>query len=161
MSSGDLGCVIVAVDSSEESMNALNWAIRNVKLRPNDGHLLILHVQSPPSIATGLNPGAIPFGGPSDLEVPAFNAAIEKHQKRISDAIISHAVQICSKENVNYKTQVVIGDPKEKICQVVEDLHADLLVIGCRAFGPIKRMFLGSVFSIKTLLWRQVHFGNI
>uniref|UniRef100_A0A164X2R8 UspA domain-containing protein n=1 Tax=Daucus carota subsp. sativus TaxID=79200 RepID=A0A164X2R8_DAUCS len=139
MSSGDLGCVIVAVDSSEESMNALNWAIRNVKLRPTDGHLLILHVQSPPSIATGLNPGAIPFGGPSDLEVPAFNAAIEKHQKRISDAIISHAVEICSENNVSYKTQVVIGDPKEKICQVVEDLHADLLVIGCRAFGPIKR----------------------
>lgn len=43
---------------------------------------------------------------------------------------------------MNYKTQVIIGDPKEKICQVVEDLHADLLVIGCRAFGPIKRYYV-------------------
>lgn len=36
---------------------------------------------------------------------------------------------------------MVIGDPKEKICEVVENLHADLLVMGCRAFGPIKRYF--------------------
>lgn len=60
----NLGCVLVAVDGSEESMNALNWAIDNVKLRP-EGSIVIIHVQSPPSIAVGLNPGAIPFGGPS------------------------------------------------------------------------------------------------
>ena len=60
----NLGTVMVAVDGSEESMKALNWALDNVKLRP-DGSLFIIHVQSPPSIAVGLNPGAIPFGGPS------------------------------------------------------------------------------------------------
>lgn len=37
------------------------------------------------------------------------------------------------------ETKVVIGDPKEKICEVAENLHADLLVMGSRAFGPIKR----------------------
>ncbi|KAK2965680.1 hypothetical protein RJ640_023496 [Escallonia rubra] len=141
---GNLGCVIVAVDGSEESMNALKWSTDNVKLRP-EGSFVVLHVQSPPSIAAGLNPGAIPFGGPSDLEVPAFTAAIEAHQRRITKAVMARALQICSDKNVNVKTQVVIGDPKEKICEVVEDLHADLLVMGCRSFGPIRRMFLGSV----------------
>ncbi|RHN58364.1 putative universal stress protein A [Medicago truncatula] len=43
------------------------------------------------------------------------------------------------------RTHVVVGDPKEKICETVQDLHADVLVMGSRAFGPIKRMFLGSV----------------
>lgn len=37
------------------------------------------------------------------------------------------------------KTQVVVGNPKEKIGEAVENLHADLLVMGSRAFGPIKR----------------------
>lgn len=37
------------------------------------------------------------------------------------------------------KTHIVIGDPKEKICEAVEELHVDLLVMGCRSFGPIKR----------------------
>lgn len=32
-----------------------------------------------------------------------------------------------------------MGDPKEKVCEVVEELHADLLVMGSRTFGPIKR----------------------
>ncbi|KAM0018291.1 putative universal stress protein A family [Helianthus debilis subsp. tardiflorus] len=139
-----LKCVVVAVDGSEESMKGLQWALDNVKLHP-EGSLVIIHVQSPPSIAAGLNPGSIPFGGPSDLEVPAFTAAIEAHQRRITDAIITHALKICADNNAEVKTQVLIGDPKEKICEAVEELHADLLVMGCRSFGPIKRMFLGSV----------------
>uniref|UniRef100_A0A5B6YXR7 UspA domain-containing protein n=1 Tax=Davidia involucrata TaxID=16924 RepID=A0A5B6YXR7_DAVIN len=149
---GTLGCVIVAVDGSEESMNALKWALDNLKLRspaPDSagGSFVILHVQSPPSIAAGLNPGDIPFGGPSDLEVPAFTAAIEAHQGRITKAILAHALQICTDKNVRVevKTQVVVGDARDKICEIVEDLHADLLVMGSRTFGPIRRMFLGSV----------------
>ncbi|TMW95919.1 hypothetical protein EJD97_008173 [Solanum chilense] len=154
---GKLNCVIVSVDGSEESMNALNWTLDNIKLKPHDpdsqesqGFIVILHVQSPPSIIAGLNPGAIPFGGPSDVEVPAFTAAIEAHQKRITQAILDHALEICAKKNANVKTQVVIGDPKEKICDAVDEMNADLLVMGSRAFGPIKRMFLGSVSNYCT-----------
>ncbi|CBI19251.3 hypothetical protein VitviT2T_027307 [Vitis vinifera] len=153
--SGNLQRVIVAVDGSEESMKALRWALDNIKLRSPPSHaeagsFVILHVQSPPSIATGLNPGAIPFGGPTDLEVPAFTAAIEAHQRRITEAILDHALKICSDKNVNVKTDVVIGDPKEKICEAAVNLHADLLVMGSRAFGPIRRMFLGSVSNYCT-----------
>lgn len=46
-------------------------------------------------------------------------------------------VNFCFQAKV--KNLVVVGDPKEKICEVVDDLHADLLVMGNRAFGPIKR----------------------
>ncbi|KAF4361527.1 universal stress protein PHOS34 isoform X2 [Cannabis sativa] len=159
MASGNLRCVIVAVDGSEESMGALKWALDNLKLRAPDsesdsssagGFFVILHVQSPPTIAAGLNPGAIPFGGPSDLEVPAITAAIEAHQRRITEAVFDHALKICAEKNGNVKTEVVIGDPKEKICEAVEKLNADLLVMGSRAFGPIKRMFLGSVSNYCT-----------
>lgn len=72
---GNLRRVVVAVDGSEESMNALRWAINNLRFdSPGEegkkeqevpGVLHILHVQSPPSIAVGLSPGGIPFGGPS------------------------------------------------------------------------------------------------
>ncbi|KAI3972571.1 hypothetical protein MKX01_019229 [Papaver californicum] len=149
MATGNLGCVLVTVDGSEESMNALKWAITNLKLRPSsaesqvqeEGFFLILHVQSPPNIITGLNPGSIPFGGPGYFEVPAFAQAVEAHQIRISDAIISH---------VKHKTQVIVGDPKQVICDVAENQHVDLLVMGCRPFSPIKRMFLGSVSNYCT-----------
>lgn len=80
MATGNLGCVVVAVDGSEESMNGLRWAIDNLRLRPagegadgaaeEAGALVVLHVQSPPSIAAGLNPGSVPFGGPGLLPKP-------------------------------------------------------------------------------------------
>ncbi|KAG1366592.1 universal stress protein PHOS34 [Cocos nucifera] len=149
MATGNLRCVVVAVDGSEESMNALRWALQNLCLRPaggdageaedEPGSFVVLHVQSPPSIAAGLNPGSIPFGGPSHVEVPAFAAAIEAHQRRITEAIMDHALKICAEKNANVKTQVVVGDPKEMICEVTSNLQADLLVMGCRAYGPIKR----------------------
>ncbi|KAG4402506.1 hypothetical protein GLYMA_02G213100v4 [Glycine max] len=142
-SGGNLSCVLVAVDGSEESMNALRWALNNLKLRSptldstGAPSFIIFHVQSPPSIATGLHPGAIPFGGPSDIEVPAFTAAIEAHQKRITNAVLDHVLGICSEFNLTSKgrTHVLVGDPKEKICEAVQDLHADVLVMGMHDFG--------------------------
>lgn len=142
-SGGNLSCVLVAVDGSEESMNALRWALNNLKLRSptldstGAPSFIIFHVQSPPSIATGLHPGAIPFGGPSsvhyitfslfshpnlhwvevkhwsvlhffdfssgDIEVPAFTAAIEAHQKRITNAVLDHVLGICSEFNLTVR----------------------------------------------------------
>jgi nucleotide-binding universal stress UspA family protein len=71
MATGNLASVVVAVDGSEESMNALRWALDNLRLR-TDGELVVLHVQPVPSIAAGLNPGPIPFGGPSKHIPAAF-----------------------------------------------------------------------------------------
>lgn len=74
---GNLGSVVVAVDGSEESMKALRWALDSVRLRP-DGALVVLHVQPRPGIAAGLNPGPIPFGGPSKqaIEQPSSRNSI-------------------------------------------------------------------------------------
>ncbi|KAJ8492064.1 hypothetical protein OPV22_013785 [Ensete ventricosum] len=47
--------------------------------------------------------------------------------------------------NVKVDAKVCIGDPRDVICQVVEKLGADLLVIGSHGYGFIKRSFLGSV----------------
>nr|GEU90055.1 hypothetical protein [Tanacetum cinerariifolium] len=133
-----------------------------------------------------------------DVEVPAFTQAIEAHQRKITDAIITHSLDICANKNTDeaelcsktkvtcrsvqirmlgfttlivrsivdcrgddvlsielveteVKTKIVIRDPKGKIYEAVEELNANLLVMGCRSFGPIKRMFLGSVTTAPTM----------
>lgn len=65
--SGSLSCVVVAVDGSEVSMEALRWALDNLKLSSSssDSSFVLLHVQPSPSVAAGVSPGTIPFGGPS------------------------------------------------------------------------------------------------
>jgi nucleotide-binding universal stress UspA family protein len=40
---------------------------------------------------------------------------------------------------VKVKTEVIVGDPKEKICEATANHNADLLVMGCRAIGPLQR----------------------
>ncbi|KMS94750.1 hypothetical protein BVRB_015640 [Beta vulgaris subsp. vulgaris] len=46
---------------------------------------------------------------------------------------------------VRVETLIFEGDPKEEICKAVEQVHMDMLVIGSRGLGGIKRAFLGSV----------------
>eukprot|EP01018_Ginkgo_biloba_P029616 Gb_01438 [translate_table: standard] len=38
-----------------------------------------------------------------------------------------------------------IGDPKESICQAIDKMQVDLLVLGSHGYGMVKRALLGSV----------------
>lgn len=40
---------------------------------------------------------------------------------------------------IKAETLILQGDPKDKICQAAEELHVDLVVLGSRGLGPIKR----------------------
>ncbi|KAJ6749885.1 hypothetical protein OIU85_000510 [Salix viminalis] len=46
---------------------------------------------------------------------------------------------------IKAESLILEGDPKDKICQATEQMQVDLLVLGSRGLGKIKRAFLGSV----------------
>ncbi|KAL5217509.1 hypothetical protein ABZP36_018193 [Zizania latifolia] len=137
--------VVVAVDASEESLHALAWALDNVIVRRGGGvSLVVVHAQ----------PGAYHFVYPVAAHGIAIAyapaAAIEsmrKAQEENSRKVVSRALDICKQReaSANATGAVVEGDAKEAICQAVEDMNADLLVLGSRGLGKIKRAFLGSV----------------
>lgn len=56
---------------------------------------------------------------------------------------------------VEVKIQVVVGDPKYKICETAEKLHADLLVMGSRAYGRIKRYQFRLLYLYLAMLLNQ------
>lgn len=43
---------------------------------------------------------------------------------------------------VKTETLILDGDPKDMICQASEQMNADLLVLGSRGLGKIKRLQL-------------------
>lgn len=45
---------------------------------------------------------------------------------------------------VKVETKVVSGDAREVICQMVDKLDADVLVMGSHGYGPIKRLVISS-----------------
>lgn len=151
--------ILVAVDESEYSKYALEWILTNLSLNANFTALFtqsesggadhgvisfyVMHVQPLPNISTaGIgNPSAIAFGGTP----PELVESIVNHQKQISEALLGRAKEICAQKNVNAKIVMEIGDPKEAICDAVEKMKVDLLIIGSHGYGMVKRALLGSV----------------
>ncbi|KAG8062608.1 hypothetical protein GUJ93_ZPchr0003g17350 [Zizania palustris] len=136
--------VVVAVDASEESLHALAWALDNVIGRRAGGGVSLVVVHAQPGADHFVYPVAA--HGIAIAYAPA--AAIEsmrKAQEEISRKVVSRALDICKQREANATGAVVEGDAKEAICQAVEDMNADLLVLGSRGLGKIKRAFLGSV----------------
>ncbi|XP_030484305.1 universal stress protein A-like protein isoform X1 [Cannabis sativa] len=149
--------VMVAMDDSECSFNALKWALDHLFVTPPEmgttvlaeepnpvepDMLVLVHVQQP------FQHYGFP-AGPGGSAVYATTSVVEsvrKAQEENSAILMSRALQMCrTKPNVKAETLILEGEPKDKICNATEQMHMDLLVVGSRGLGTIKRAFLGSV----------------
>uniref|UniRef100_A0A453LTK5 UspA domain-containing protein n=1 Tax=Aegilops tauschii subsp. strangulata TaxID=200361 RepID=A0A453LTK5_AEGTS len=136
--------VVAAVDASEESLHALSWALDNV-VRPHPGaSVVVVHVQhhadhfAYPVAGHGIASG-LQYVPPTAVD------SVRKTHEENSRRVVSAALDVCRQKQASATAAVVEGDAKEAICRAVEDMHADLLVLGSRGLGMIKRALLGSV----------------
>ncbi|XVE61337.1 hypothetical protein DITRI_Ditri06bG0031300 [Diplodiscus trichospermus] len=145
--------VMVGIDDSDDSLYALQWTLNHL-FHPitapappetdEEARFLItlvhVHQDLPPySIPVGPAASAA-FYIPSSVE-----ASVKKHEEQISKALLSRALAMCKDKRIKAETLILEGDPKEKICQTTEQTHVDLLILGNRNLGKIKRAFLWSV----------------
>ncbi|URD76834.1 Universal stress protein [Musa troglodytarum] len=161
--------IVVAVDESEESLSALRWCLRNlVRPAPGDGSgakdtfVLLYARPSPPvySAVNGTENGREHhvFGTQEDF-VPDLQVretgrsfsedvttAVDMYGRDLADSVTEKARNICKDYgNVKVDVKISVGDAREVICQMVDKLGADLLVMGSHGYGFIKRALLGSV----------------
>uniref|UniRef100_A0A8I6YLG7 UspA domain-containing protein n=2 Tax=Hordeum vulgare subsp. vulgare TaxID=112509 RepID=A0A8I6YLG7_HORVV len=132
--------VVVAVDASEESLHGLSWALDNVVRHHPGASVVVVHAQH------RADHFAYPVAGHGLQYVPptAVDSVRRTHEDN-SRRVVSVALDVCRQKQASATAVVVEGDAKEAICRAVEDMHADLLVLGSRGLGKIKRAFLGSV----------------
>ncbi|KAI3821792.1 hypothetical protein L1987_09364 [Smallanthus sonchifolius] len=141
---GDSRRVGVAVDFSVCSRAALKWAIDNA-VRKGD-HLILVNIR--------------PEGNYEETEVQLWEATgspliplAELHDanimKKYGTKPDPETLEIVSSAATQKEIVVVMkifwGDAREKLCEAIDNIPLDYLVIGNRGLGKLKRAILGSV----------------
>ncbi|KAA0048059.1 universal stress protein A-like protein isoform X2 [Cucumis melo var. makuwa] len=132
--------IVVAVDEGEESLYALSWCLKNVIFENSKDTLILLYARPPRPIYTAMDgtDGEFQTLHPTE-ELPGYlfsadiMATLDRYSYDVAEAV------------VKVETRVESGDARDVICQMVEKLGADILVMGSHGYGPIKRAFIGSV----------------
>lgn len=134
----------MAVDFSPCSRKALKWAMDNL-LRKGD-HLILITVGHEGEYESGEVQLWEDTGSPLIPFCDFSNPHTMKKYGVMPDAETLELVNIATKENgVLPILKIYWGDPREKICEAVDNIPLSCLVIGNRGLGKIKRVFLGSV----------------
>ncbi|KAJ3386026.1 Cysteine dioxygenase [Entophlyctis sp. JEL0112] len=128
--------IAIAVDSSKYSEYAFDWAINNV-VRPESDQIVIMNVRPIASLPTVY--GALYVDFAKD-----FEKMDEANKKESHDLLRAYAGKLPANK-YNIRGVALRGDPRDEIAYKVEDIKADMLIIGSRGLGAFKRAFLGSV----------------
>ncbi|KAI3414394.1 uncharacterized protein J3R85_016396 [Psidium guajava] len=136
--------IVVAVDESEESMHALSWCLTHLISadRPGNGNptLVLLYVKPPPPVFSFFDAAGYMFS--SDV-----SAAMEKYGRDLVNSVMGRAEAIYRSFSTSMTVERFVGkgEAKAVICNAVEKLRADTLVMGSHGYGCMKRALLGSV----------------
>ncbi|ORY52027.1 adenine nucleotide alpha hydrolases-like protein [Rhizoclosmatium globosum] len=128
--------VAIAVDASKFSEYAFDWAIQNL-VRPETDQIVLMNVR--PTVSLPAVYGTLYVDFSKEFE------AIEQANKKESHDLLRAYANKLPAHKYNIRGVALRGDARDEISYKVEDIHADMLVIGSRGLSGFKRAFLGSV----------------
>ncbi|KAB2624270.1 universal stress protein A-like protein [Pyrus ussuriensis x Pyrus communis] len=130
--------VMVAIDESECSHYALMWVLDNLKDSITKSPLIIFTAQTPSA-------GNVIFSASLGSARQEFVNSSQENHRKFALGLLEKAKEICANHGVNAETVTEVGDPKAAICDAVQKHNINLLILGERGLGKIKRAILGSV----------------
>jgi nucleotide-binding universal stress UspA family protein len=134
---GDFSKVLVAIDGSEFSIHAAEYAISIAK--KSNGLLISLHV-----LPTGIRYEYFQY---NLEEIPlSIKESLILYQDEI-EYMSSKIKEMCKQEEVKFKSDIVNNSSSVAgaIVSYAEGENVDLIVVGTRGKSGIKNMLLGSV----------------
>ncbi|ONK61296.1 uncharacterized protein A4U43_C08F28230 [Asparagus officinalis] len=133
----------IGMDYSPTSKSAVRWVVDN--LVGEGDRIILIHVLSTKSDS----PQKKLWGDKGSPLIPLeeFKEMNLSKQYGISaDPEVVQLLDTASKtKKLRVECKVYWGDPREKLCDAVEDLKLGSLVVGSRGLGTFKRVLLGSV----------------
>jgi nucleotide-binding universal stress UspA family protein len=129
-----MNAIVVGIDDSDESRNALRWAVEEARLRKVP--VTALHAWQVPVLPPP--PDVAPVAPPIDPSIiPELEAAAARLAERVVKQVLGDDA------DVDVRPVVAEGPPASVLLDAVgED---DLLAVGSRGLGGLKGVLLGSV----------------
>ncbi|XP_038892856.1 uncharacterized protein LOC120081769 isoform X2 [Benincasa hispida] len=140
--------VMVAIDETDSSYYALIWVLENLKESIADSPLFLFTALPPPSSYTpGLARSYFHVASSTELVY-----TLQENDKKVRCGLLEKAKDICAERGVAAISITEVGDPGTTICDTVEKLNINLLVLGDRGLGRIKRALATIAFKMPSAL---------
>lgn len=118
--------IVVGADGSPGGRRALSWATDLASA--TGAHLVAVHTFQPLDHVEELKPTM----GFDDLEAEALRMLRDEW------------CGVCAAAGVSYEAVVREGEPANVLLDMAAEIGADLIVVGSRRLGSVKRLMLGS-----------------
>lgn len=129
--------VVISVDESEFSREALMWALDTIITKEDSITLLnVFHFEPFPTLD-------MYGGGPNSAN--DINDALEKAAEKTSVELLKSLGRVVKEKGFHVHMTAVRGVVKESIVDFTDRHNPDLLIMGSRGLGAVKRFFVGSV----------------
>ncbi|XP_044178860.1 universal stress protein Slr1101-like [Acropora muricata] len=123
--------IAIAVDASDHSERAFDWFMDQL-YREGD-KLIVIHSHE-------LHPPALPHA----MATEEWKKEVQKHEEYIKNLEDKYKKK-CLAVEVPAKILVQDGHPGENVCKTALKEKANLIVVGSRGMGTIRRTILGSI----------------
>ncbi|MDD5176833.1 MAG: universal stress protein [Sterolibacterium sp.] len=133
--------ILLAVDGSEISLNAVHSLIDHVRWFADKPQLHLLTVHPP-----------IPIGLATQH---VGHAALERYYREEGEASLAPARQLLDAAGLPHTPHIHVGEPAAIIVKVAQELGCELICMGSHGHGALQNAILGSVAT------RVLHLARI